>query len=394
MPDKKIIIAGGGIGGLTAAACLLKAGIDVEVYEQAPALGEVGAGIQMSANPMRVLNYLGLAEEAARVGSCPESYDFRLYDTGEILQRIPLGADYKARHGVPYVSIHRADLLNLLIGKVRELKADAVTLNARVERFEEAADGAMLHLTDGRQITGDAILGADGIKSVIRAQIMGATPVHYTGDQSWRILVPAERLNQPGGFNTVEIYVGPGKHGVVYPIRDGEIVNLVGCVEYEDWDEESWTTKRPWVELKEDFTGWNDEVQGLIDAADRDECYRWAMNNRPPVENWSTDHVTLMGDAAHPTLPYMAQGGAMAIEDGMIFARAMTQESDVTKAIQLYQRNRLERTSRIVNESSANRALFHLPSSEALKEAFAKRNMNGERNSWLFSYDPVTVELV
>jgi len=394
MPEKKIIIAGGGIGGLTAAACLLKAGINVEVYEQAPALGEVGAGIQMSANPMRVLNYLGLAEEAARIGSCPVSYDFRLYDTGEILQQIPLGDVYRAHHGVPYVSIHRADLLNLLIAKVRDLKSDAVTLNARVARFEETGSGAVLHLTDGRQVTGDAILGADGIKSVIRAQIMGATPVHYTGDQSWRILVPAERLGQPEGFNTVEIYVGPGKHGVVYPIRHGEIVNLVGCVEYEDWDEESWTTKRPWAELKQDFAGWNDEVQELIDSADRDECYRWAMNNRPPVQNWSTDRVTLMGDAAHPTLPYMAQGGAMAIEDGMIFARALTQAADVTAAIQLYQRNRLERTSRIVNESSANRALFHLPSSDALKDAFAKRNMSGERNAWLFSYDPVTVELV
>lgn len=394
MPEKKIIIAGGGIGGLTAAACLLKAGIDVEVYEQAPALGEVGAGIQMSANPMRVLNYLGLAEDAARIGSCPVSYDFRLYDTGEILQQIPLGDAYKAHHGVPYVSIHRADLLNLLIAKVQALKPDAVTLNARVARFEETGGRAILHLTDGRQVTGDAILGADGIKSVIRAQILGATPVHYTGDQSWRILVPAERLAQPEDFNTVEIYVGPGKHGVVYPIRHGEIVNLVGCVEYENWDEESWTTKRPWTELKQDFAGWNDEVQELIDSADRDECYRWAMNNRPPVQNWSTDRVTLMGDAAHPTLPYMAQGGAMAIEDGMIFARALTQQADVPAAIQLYQRNRLERTSRIVNESSANRALFHLPSSEALKDAFAKRNMSGERNAWLFSYDPVTVELV
>lgn len=394
MSEKKIIIAGGGIGGLTAAACLLKAGIDVEVYEQAPALGEVGAGIQMSANPMRVLNYLGLAEEAARIGSCPVSYDFKLYDTGDILQRIPLGESYKERHGVPYVSIHRADLLNLLIGKVKELKSDAVTLNARVAHFEQDSKGATLHLADGRSIRGDAIIGADGIKSVIRAQILGATPVHYTGDQSWRILVPADRLSQPDSFNTVEIYVGPGKHGVVYPIRHGEIVNLVGCVEYEHWDEESWTTKRPWGELKDDFAGWNDEVQELIDSADRDECYRWAMNNRPPVENWSIGRVTLMGDAAHPTLPYMAQGGGMAIEDGMVLARAMTMDSDPAEAIQRYQRNRLERTSRIVNESTANRGLFHLPSSEALKDAFAKRNMSGERNAWLFSYDPVTVELV
>jgi salicylate hydroxylase len=394
MSERKILIAGGGIGGLVAAASLLQAGHDVEIYEQAPALGEVGAGIQLSANPMRVLRHLGVLEQVRARGYCAASYDFKLFDTGEILQRIPLGAGYEARHGVPYCSIHRADLLDVLIDRVRALKPDAVTLNARASGYEEDADGVTLLLTDGRRIRGDALVAADGIKSVIRAQMLGATPVTYTGDQSWRVMVPSERLAGQPPQETIDIYVGPGKHGVVYPIRRGELVNMVGSVEYENVDVESWTSRRPWTELKSDFAGWNPTVQAIIDHTDRDECYRWAMNNRPPVTNWSGARTTLLGDAAHPTLPYMAQGGAMAIEDGLILARAIGQEPDVTEALQLYQRNRIERTTRIVNESSANRSLFHLPSSAALRDAFAKRNLDGERNAWLFSYDATTVPLV
>ncbi|NQV61055.1 MAG: FAD-dependent monooxygenase [Alphaproteobacteria bacterium] len=390
---KKILIAGGGIGGMTAAACLLKAGFHVQVFEQAPNLGEVGAGIQLSANPMRVLRHLGLVERLEQTGVRPTSYQFKMFDTAEVLQEIPLGDGYVDRHGVPYLSVHRADLLDALIGAVRALKSDAVTLNANATDFSENKDGVTLHFQDGGEARGDVLIGADGIKSMVRAKILGPTPVHYTGDQSWRILVPAARLAPGMRPDTVNICVGPGKHGVVYPIRRDGLVNMVGCVEYETWDDESWTARRPWAEMKADFAGWHENIQAIIDNADRDECYRWAMNNRPPVENWSTARTTLMGDAAHPTLPYMAQGGGMAIEDGAVIARALQQEDDVGEALDLYQRNRLARTARIVNESSANRNMFHLPSEAALREAFAQRDMNAERTAWLFSYDPMTVEL-
>lgn len=389
----KVLIAGGGIGGMTAAACLLKAGIDVEVFEQAPALGEVGAGIQLSANPMRVLRHLGLTERLRAAGYQPASYQFRMYDTAEVLQEIPLGPAYEDRHGVPYLSVHRADLLQALVDAVTALKADAVTLDAAVSDFVETADGVTVRFAGGGEARGDVLIGADGIRSLVRARILGPTPVHYTGDQSWRILVPAARLPAALRPETVNICVGPGKHGVVYPVRADGLVNMVGCVEYETWDDESWTSRRPWTEMKADYTGWHESIQAIIDNADRDQCFRWAMNNRPPVDNWSTARVTLLGDAAHPSLPYMAQGGAMAIEDGAILARALGRDGDVAAALSVYQRNRIERTTRVVNESSANRAMFHLPSEAALREAFALRNMNAERNAWLFSYDPLTVDL-
>jgi salicylate hydroxylase len=390
---KKILIIGGGIGGMTAAACLLRAGFDVDVLEQAPRLGEVGAGIQLSANPMRVLRHLGLVETLEQLGVRPTCYQFKMFDTAEVLQEIPLGERYVERHGVPYLSVHRADLLDALIGAVRALKPGAVNLNAKATDFFEDGDGVTLRFQDGGEMRGDVLVGADGIKSMVREKTLGPTAVHYTGDQSWRILVPAERLSTELRPDTVNICVGPGKHGVVYPIRRDGLVNMVGCVEYETWDDESWTAHRPWAEMKADFAGWHGNIQAIIDNADKDQCFRWAMNNRPPVDNWRTARTTLLGDAAHPSLPYMAQGGAMAIEDGAIIARALQQEEVVGDALDLYQRNRLQRTARIVNESSANRNMFHLPSETALRTAFAQRDMNAERTAWLFSYDPMTVEL-
>lgn len=391
---KTVLIAGGGIGGLTAAACLLQAGVDVQVFEQAATLGEVGAGIQVSANASRVYQEIGVLDELKALGFQPDQYRFRVFDEGDVLQNIPLGDTYVERHGVPYISVHRADLHRVLVDRVRELKADAITLNAAVSEFTEDKGGVTVHFSDGRSARGDVLIGADGIKSVIRQQVLGDTPINYTGDASWRVIVPMDRLPEEFRQTSVDIWVGPGKHAVTYPMREGTLLNLVGCVEQNDWDDESWVTKRPWEELRADFVGWHPAITAIIEAADRDECYRWAMNNRMPVDNWSTKRVTLLGDAAHPTLPYMAQGAAMAVEDAAVLARALVQESDPTEALQLYQRNRLERTAKIVNESSDNRNLFHLDSVKALREAFAKRDMNAERTAWLFSYDPTRVPLV
>jgi salicylate hydroxylase len=394
MTPQKIIIAGGGIGGLTAAACLLQAGLDVEVLEQSPSLGEVGAGIQVSANAARVYQHLGLLDALADVGVRPEAYRFRLFDSGEVLQTIPLGAGYVAQHGVPYITVHRADVHALLVDRVRALKPDAIRLNAGVVSFEESPDGVSVLLHDGSRVEGDVLIGCDGIKSVVRTQIVGLAPAHFTGDASWRVLVKMDDLPPEHQQDTVDIWVGPGRHAVTYPLRRGSLLNLVGCVEQREWDQESWVTSSPWTELCEDFAGWHAAIGAIIAAADRQACYRWAMNDRAPISNWSTARATLLGDAAHPTLPYMAQGAAMAVEDALVLTRALQQRQDAAEALDLYQRARLERTARIVRESAANRQLFHMPSEEALRQAFALRDMNKERNQWLFSYDPANVELV
>lgn len=389
---RKVLIAGAGIGGLTAAACLLQRGIDVEVYEQAPALGEVGAGIQVSANASRVYRHIGLLDALIEAGCSPAQYRFLLHDTGEVLQTIPLGDSYRERHGVPYITVHRADLHRLLVERVQTLKADTIHLGAKAVGFEESASGVELQLDDGRSLRGDALVGADGIRSQIRAQIIGPTPPRFTGDASWRVIVPMERLEPHHRLTSVDIWVGPGRHAVTYPLRQNTLINFVGCVEKPHWSESSWVARQPWADMNADFPDWHPAVRAIIESADRDDCYCWAMNDRIPVHHWSTSRATLMGDAAHPTLPYMAQGAAMAVEDAAVVARAL-ENYPVPEAMERYRAHRSGRTERIVNESYANRQLFHQPSHQALRDAFAKRDMNAERTAWLFSYDPTTADL-
>ncbi|MGN6571433.1 MAG: FAD-dependent monooxygenase [Pseudolabrys sp.] len=394
MTQHKVLIAGAGLGGLAAASFLMQDGHEVEVYEQAPKLEEIGAGIQISANAMHALRHLGLEAAIRKVGVHPGAYVFRLHDTGEEIQRFALSEEHERMHGAPYTQLHRADFHAILVEKALSLKPDVVRLGKRATGFTEDADGVTLHFGDGTSARGDILIGADGLKSAVRRQIVGEVPANYTGDAAWRITVPIERLPKPFLEPVMSVFMGPGGHAVCYYVRGGALMNFVGLHETDDVLEESWTVKLPWEQLKTDFGGWHPAIQAIIDAADKDQCYRWSLHNRLPIDNWSTARVTLLGDSAHATLPYLAQGAVMAIEDGAVLMRALRQESDVTKALQLYQRNRIERTSRVVLQSTANRRLFHLETEEAIRAEFAKRNEGADRNKWLYSYNPMTVPLV
>jgi len=394
MEGCRILIAGAGIGGLTAAASLLKAGHDVTVFEQAPELSEVGAGLQISANATHVLHHLGLGPALAEIGVRPGGYVFRLHDTGEEMHRFALSDEHEKLHGAPYYQVHRADIHNLLAAKVRELKPDPIRLNSRAIGFEESGDAVGLHLEDGTAVRGDLLVGADGLKSVICQQIAGNVPATYTGDAAWRITVPVERLPRNFMQQVMMVWMGPGRHVVAYYLRAGTLLNFVGLVETEDVSEESWTAKFPWEKFKADFAGWHRDVQTVIDAADKDGCYRWSLHSRPAIRNWSTARATLLGDAVHPTLPYLAQGACMAIEDGAVLTRALNQSATIAEALQLYQRNRVERTTKIVAQSTANRRLFHLHTVEEIRASFANRDEGADRNAWLYSYNPLSVKLI
>lgn len=393
MPQHKILVAGAGLGGLAAASCLMKAGHEVEVYEQAPQLAEVGAGIQISANGMHVLRHLGLEDAITKAGVRPGAYVFRLHDTGEVIQRFSLSEEHERLHGAPYTQLHRADFHELLAAKARELKPDVVRLNKRVTGFAEDTDGVTLQFADGSTARGDMLVGADGLKSAVARQIAGEVPATYTGDAAWRITVPVERLPENFLEPVMSVFMGPGGHAVCYYVRGGAILNFVGIVETDEILEESWTVKLPWERLKADYRGWHPAIQTVIDKADKDKCYRWSLHNRPSLQNWSTARATLLGDSAHATLPYLAQGAVMAIEDGAVLTRALAQEASIAGALQLYQRNRIDRTARIVNQSTANRRLFHLNSEAEIRAEFAKRDQGADRNKWLYSYNPMTVAL-
>jgi salicylate hydroxylase len=281
----------------------------------------------------------------------------------------------------------------LLAAKARDFNKDVVRLNRRVAGFGESDAGVALFFADGSRARGDLLIGADGVKSAVRAQIAGADHATYTGDAAWRLTLPTDQL--PGNFmgEVMSVWMGPGRHVVCYYLRGGALLNFVGLVETEDISEESWTAKFPWERLKADFAGWHKNIQSVIDRADKDSCFRWSLYYRPPIATWSTRRATLLGDAVHATLPYLAQGAAMAIEDAAVLTRALQSTNVLADALQLYERNRIDRTSRIVKGSDANRTLFHMRDQEKLRQAFAARDEGADRNAWLYSYNPLTVTL-
>ncbi len=382
------------MGGLSAAACLLQDGHDVQVFEQAPKLGEIGAGIQLSANAMHVLNHIRIGEAVSAISVRPGAYVFRLFDTAEIIQEFSLAEEHLARHKAPYNQIHRADFHDLLVKRVKELKSDCIHLNKKAVGFDENQERVTLKFDDGTLTSGDLLVGADGVKSAIRDQICGPVQAVYTGDAAWRVTVPTNKL--PTNFidEVMSVWMGPGRHAVCYYIGNGEILNFVGAVEAKDEPIESWTAKFPWERFKSDFEGWNEKIQTIIDLVDHDSCYRWSMYKRPRLDYWSTKRATILGDAAHATLPYLAQGAAMAIEDGVVLTRALKQDKNLPQALSLYENNRIDRTARVVEASDANKKLFHLDSVEEIRQAFANRDEGEDRNAWLYSYNPLTVDLV
>ena len=388
-----IVIIGAGIGGLAAAACLLQDGHRVRVFEQAPRLGEVGAGIQMSANAVKVLDHLGLRAVIEADAVRPLAFEFRRFDSGELLHRIALGAPHEQAHGAPYFQIHRADLHRALQAAVERLSPGCVTLNARALSLHDDQGGVRVSFDGAPTVRTELLVGADGIKSVVRQHVIGADAPHFTGQVAWRCTVPTERIAPELRTGIVStIWCGPHNHAVMYYLRGGRVLNFVGCVERAD-EEESWTAKRPWEELDADYDGWHPMVRAVIDTVDRDQCFRWALNNRVPSLVWSRGRCTLLGDAVHATLPYMAQGAAMAIEDAAVLARALALDGSLEERLCRYEQHRAPRTARVVNESSEMGELYLISDAVQMRQAFHDHNIARSRNEWLYPYDPLQVQI-
>jgi salicylate hydroxylase len=389
----EIAIVGAGIGGLTAAASLLQRGHKVRVYEQSAQISEVGAGIQMSANAVKVLDSLGLRDRLEATGVRPKAFEFRRFDTGELLHRLPLGDRHEELHGASYFQIHRGDLHSALQDAVRELDDKAIVLNSKVVRVEEDSAHASIHFDNGSSVRAELVVGADGIKSVVRKHVIGSDQPVFTGQVAWRCTVPISLIPPELRTDIVStIWCGPKNHAVTYYLRRGELLNFVGCVERPN-EEESWTAIRSWEELSEDYRGWHPMVRAIIDTVDRNLCFRWALNNRVPSMTWSSARVTMLGDAVHATLPYLAQGAAMAIEDAAVLARALDLENPLQERLRIYEKHRAPRTARIVEESTEMGELYHISNAEEMRKAFQDRNIAKSRNEWLYPYDPLQVTL-
>jgi salicylate hydroxylase len=394
---KKILIAGAGIGGLTAALACLRQGFDVEVYEQAKALKEVGAGLQLSANGNRALYELGLESELKRLSCEATGKEIRLWNTGETWKLFDLGAESVARYGYPYFTVYRPDLLEVLINAVRALKPDAVRLNTRCEHFEQDQNCVTLHFEGGKVAQGDALIGADGVHSKIRQGLFGKDQPELTGLIAWRGVVSMDRLPEHMRRRVGTNWVGPGAHVVNYALNAGRLMNFVGIRERGDWQLESWSQAGTREECAADFTGWNEDIQHMIQAID--VPYKWALMTRAPLPQWSVGRVSLLGDACHSTLPFLAQGAVMSIEDGFILSRALSVYADIPMALAKYEAARRDRTTRIVEGSASNAKRFHNPELANAKgaRAYVTREWNEarvkERYEWLFTYDVTTVAI-
>ena len=388
-----IVIVGAGIGGLCAAACLLQDGHRVRVYEQAPKLAEVGAGIQMSANAVKVLQHIGVRSLVEPAAVLPKAFEFRRFDSGEMLHRLPLGDEHERRHGAPYFQLHRADLHDALRARVQALDPQAIVLGARATAVQEEAGCVVVRFEDGRATEGELLVGADGIRSTVRRHVLGEDQPTFTGQVAWRCTVPTERIPPELRTDRVStIWCGPANHAVTYYLRAGSVLNFVGCVE-RPAEEESWMAVRPWEELSSDYAGWHPMVRAVIEAVERGSCFRSPLNHREPMACWSTDRVTMLGDAVHATLPYMAQGAAMAIEDGAVLARALALPLPLAQRLRAYERHRSPRTARVVHESSEMGALYHIGEAEQMRRAFQERNIARSRNDWLYPYEALQAEL-
>nr|WP_043871309.1 FAD-dependent monooxygenase [Celeribacter indicus] len=399
MPKKpKILISGAGIGGLTAALSLLRRGFPVEVYEQAPVLGEVGAGLQIAPDGSRILIELGLEDAMEAVVCEADSKEVRLWNTGERRKLFDLGADSRERFGAPYWFVHRGDLHRVLLDAVLEADPDCVHPGRKCISYSDDGQHVSLQFEDGSTATGDAVICADGVHSILRGQAFASPKPEFTGMMSWRGIARMEDLPEDLRTHAGTNWVGPGGHVVSYALRRGELMNFAGIVERPDWTTESWSTKGTHEECLADFAGWNSSIHDLIRAVD--QPFKWALVSRKPLSNWCKGRLTLLGDAAHPTLPFLAHGSIMALEDGYIVARCLdTTPEDPELAFRRFVATRIDRCTAIVDGSAENAKRFHNPlladhdrAIRYLDEQWAPERVR-QRYDWLFEFDAITVPL-
>ena len=362
-----ILISGGGIGGLTTAIILAQNGCRVDLFEQAADFTEVGAGLQLSPNAVHVHAAIGTATAISDAGFTPDFAALRDFKTGEIQLKTPLKTICRPRYGQPYIHIHRADLQQILIQAAKDAGV-SFHLGTSAQDFHQTESYVTLN-TDKGSFTGDALIGADGIRSVIREQINSTAEPRFTGQIAWRGTVPTHSLPAVILPPAANVWMGPNHHFVAYYLRGGDLINFVAVEERGQWVEESWSLKGQKSDLRKAFDGWDPVVTQLINAAP--DCYLWGLFDHAPLNHWSQGRVTLLGDAAHPMLPFMAQGAAMATEDAWVLSQKLLTNPNVKAALKAYELARKPRATKLQALSRANAKLFH----EESKLGCAVRNL-------------------
>jgi 2-polyprenyl-6-methoxyphenol hydroxylase-like FAD-dependent oxidoreductase/acetyl esterase/lipase len=360
----RVLIAGGGIGGLTTAIALRHQGIDVLVLEQAKVLTEIGAGIQIAANAAVVLRELGVEAAIRAVGVKPQSYDYRDLRSGKMLYQAPLGDEAADRYGAPMYNIHRADLVQILSDAV---PAEAKRFDARVAAVSQDADGVEVKLQDGETVRGDVLVGCDGIHSVVRQHLRGEEQKHFANILMWRSLIPAAQLDGLDLEERGNYWFGPGRTLITYWVRPKNLYSILASVPASEVTRESWDESGDISEMLRSFDDAEPRARAMLEQCR--SVFITGMYYRDPIDSWSSGRITLLGDAAHPMVPFLAAGAGQSIEDAWVLAHVLARrQDDVPGALKEYERRRLPRTTRIQAGARAVVKLMHETEANRLRD--------------------------
>ena len=388
-PSDEIAIVGAGIGGLALALGLARAGRHPRVYEQAPQLSEIGAGVSLSPNAVKGLRYLGVSDRLEALADEPPTQVTRHYATGAVLVHIDRG-NTREQLGAPYLQMHRADLHDLLRAELLALDPDALVLNKQVTAISTGtADRHALGFSDGSWAAADILVGADGLKSTVRREVFSEPAPEFSGFVAWRGLVAGDVLgaeqSRPGSM----VFVAPGRMLVRYPVRRGKLQNFVAFSRADHWSAEGWSQTGEIETVGRIFADFHDDARVVLRAFPGKRCHKWGLFARQPLPRWVRGRATILGDAAHPMLPWFGQGAAAAIEDAVILCRALLEFGDAHEALRRYENARRERVNVMHRESlSGGERLMQQDPDE-----LARKPVTTEDTLGLSLYDPATEPL-
>lgn len=387
----RIAVVGGGIGGLAAAAFLHRAGLPCSLYEQAPELKEVGAGLVAAPNAVRLLRRLGVMDRFLdRAVRLDVGWEFRRWQDGRVLSAEDLAVSCERLYGEHTYTVHRADLLDVIGHAV---PPGTVHLGKRCTSVASCGDRAVLTFADGTRVAADIVVGADGLHSTVRDAVTEPSPPAYSGLCAFRAIVPADRAPGFARRRAQTLWIGPGHHLVHYPISGETAVNLVAFAPAGDFTVESWSATATTEEFLAEFAGWDPRLRELIQAAGTPG--RWALLDRAPLEHWSRGAVTLLGDAAHPMFPFFAQGAAQSVEDAAVLAACLAEDArHPARALRRYESLRIGRATRLQRASRDRARSNHLPDGpeQRARDAALAAQDPLVASAWIYRYDPETTE--
>ena len=385
MSDKHIAIIGAGIGGMTAAVTLAKKGVKVSIFEQAPELSEVGAGLTITPNATKGLMYLGLEKQMKEVGMAHAQQGVRHFETGEMIVPLERGEKMLEKYGAYQFQAHRADVHNVLIDELKLHNSNTIYTDHELIDLNEKNNSVELVFSNNETHEVDFVIGADGNRSVVRKIILGDDDPQFAGYVAWRGLVPVELLGEDD-FDECgsSAFIAPGRVFARYLVRNAELYNYVAFLATDEWAEEGWAIPSTVDIVMDIFSDYNQQVKNIIAATPAKDLFKWGIFAREPVSKWSTKNITLLGDAAHPLEPFMGQGASLAIEDGVVLGRIIKDSDSSDEIVSRYESARIERAHFVTEHSKRAGARF----TGIDPEKYTKEEHKNEEELGLFNYHP------